>query len=85
MSNITSEEIEITFSEAKKRFIEELSTEINVLTLELRNIFKHYSNPKLNDSEFRLSLGIMFNQIAEMKNKLYKLSPDFRIFFKQTP
>jgi hypothetical protein len=77
MSNIINEDIEnqfITFSEARKKYIEEKEEEINMLTLKLRNIFKHYSNPKLNDSEFRLSLGIMFNQIAEMKNKLHKLS-----------
>ncbi|KLE00938.1 hypothetical protein [Aliarcobacter butzleri] len=77
MSNIINEDIEnefITFSEARKKYIEEKEQEINMLTLRLREIFKHYSNPKLNDSNFRLSLGLIFSQIVEMKEKLHKLS-----------
>lgn len=74
MSNTINEEIEITFSEARKIYIEKKQEQIDKLTLRLRKLFKHYSNPKLNDKYFRLSLGLMFSQIVEMKETLHKLS-----------
>lgn len=82
MSNIINEEIEITFSEARKIYIREKKEQRASLTLELRNIFKHYSNPKLNDKYFRLSLGLMFSQIVEMKETLHKLSFTIRALNK---
>lgn len=73
---------ELTFSEARKKYVEELEKEINELTLKLKNIFKGYSNPKLNDVQFRIKLGLMFEQIVEMKNELHKLSFTIKALYK---
>ncbi|MDD3008035.1 MULTISPECIES: hypothetical protein [Arcobacteraceae] len=73
MSNIINEEIEITFSEAKKRFIEELSTEIENLHNDLQNTFKAYSNPNRNAYNQNIYLRFDFDNTIYKRNRLHKL------------
>ncbi|MDN5064002.1 hypothetical protein [Aliarcobacter butzleri] len=76
MSNIINENIEnefITFSEAKKRFIDELYNEINKLHIELQKDFKAYSNSNLNEMNLHIFLAMTFDEIIYKRNRFHKL------------
>ncbi len=76
MNNIISEDEKnefITFSEAKKRFIEELEQEIEKLHNELQKKFIAYANPNKSAYEQNIYLSFDFEDTIYKRNRLNKL------------